>query len=109
MTIVELYNHLKDIGLPLAYSHFSDTPDNPHPNPPYLVYLFSYSNDLIADNVNYKEISNFQIELYTNKKDLASEKAVEDKLKEIELPYSKLETWIDTEQVYQILYEVQLI
>lgn len=103
MTQVELYNHLKSIGLPLSYSHFDK-----EVIPPYLLYLFSYSNDLMADNHNYHGISNFQIELYTNKKDLASEKLVENKLKEIELPYTKMETYIDSEKVYQILYEVQI-
>lgn len=104
MTQIELYNHLKSIGLPVSYHHFTETPA-----PPYLIYLYSYSNDLIADNHNYKEISYFQIELYTTKKDLSSEKLVEDKLKEIELPYSKIETWIDSEKLYQVIYEVQLI
>ena len=84
MTQDELYNHLKSIGLPVSYHDFTKTP-----TPPYLIYLFSYSNDLIADDKNYKEISNFQVELYTTKKDLESEKLVEDKLKELELPYSK--------------------
>lgn len=109
MTQAELYNHLKSIGLPLTYGHFIDTPTKPHPLPPYLVYLYSYSNDLIADNHNYKSIDNFQIELYTDKKDLSSEKLVEDKLKELRLPYLKLEEYIEEEKVFQILYEVQLL
>ncbi len=104
MTQVELYKALEGIELPIAYNSFS----NP-PRPPYLVYLFSYSNDFMADNENYKEISNFQIELYTDKKDLESEKKVEDKLKELEIPYLKLEEYIETEKIYQILYEIQLI
>lgn len=104
MTQQELYNHLKSIGLPLSYDHFND-----EITPPYLIYKFSYSNDLIADNHNYIPISNFQIELYTVKKDLASEKLVEDKLKEIELPYNKLEFWIEEEKLYQVIYEVRLM
>jgi len=104
MTQAELFQELKNIGLPLTYHHFT-TP----PALPYLIYLFSYSNDLIADNQNYQEISNFQIELYSNKKDLASEKLVEDKFKALRMPYSKLETWIDTENLYQIIYEIQII
>lgn len=103
MTITELAQELSTIGLPLSYNHFT-TP----PAPPYLVYLFSYSNDLIADNRNYEDIGIYQIELYTNKKDLVSEKKVEDKLKEIELPYQKIETWIDSEKLFQIIYEVSL-
>lgn len=105
MTQAELYRNLKDIGLPLAYNHFT----NEHPDPPYLVYLYSYSSDLLADNINYKEISNYQIELYTIKKDLENEKLVEEKLKEIELPYSKTETYLNDEKLFQIIYEVQLI
>lgn len=104
MTQAELYQELKSIGLPVTYHHFT-TP----PSLPYLVYLFLYSNDLIADNQNYQEISNFQVELYTNKKDLQSEALVESKLKALSMPYSKLETWIDTENLYQIMYEIQLI
>lgn len=100
----ELYNHLKSIGLPIAYNNFTT-----EQIPPYLIYKFSYSNDFMADNINYKEISNFQIELYTNKKDLNSEKMIEDKLKEIEMPYSKLENRINEERLYEIVYQIQLI
>ena len=104
MTQAELYQELKSIGLPIKYNNFTTPPD-----PPYLVYLFSYSNDLMADNINYAEISNFQVELYTLNKDLASEKLVENKLKELEMPYYKLETWIDSEELFQVIYEIQLI
>lgn len=104
MTQAELYQELSKIGYPLAYSHFEEYQETP-----YMVYLFSYSSDLIADNRNYKDISNFSIELYTDKKDLVAEKKVEDKLKELELPYFKSETWIESESVFQVLYEIQLI
>ena len=49
------------------------------------------------------------MELYTDKKDLASEKLVEDKLKEMYLPYYKTETKLETEGMYQIVYEINLI
>lgn len=104
MTQAELYQALKAIGYPVAYLHF----ENP-PQPPYLVYLFTYSSDLMADNQNYVEVSNFQVELYTNKKDLAAERKVQDKLKELKLPYTKTETWIDSEKLFQVIYEIQLI
>lgn len=103
MTHAELLGHLQDIGLPLRYHHFSSPPE-----PPYLVFFFSYSGDLIADNINYAPASNYQIELYTNKKDLASETLVENRLKEIRLPYLKTETWLESEGLYQIIYEVKL-
>ncbi|MFC0906356.1 hypothetical protein ACFHWD_16900 [Clostridium sp. MT-14] len=109
MTQAQLYQALKSIGFPIAYHHFEGTDQNPVPPPPYIVYLFSYSSDLIADNINYAEISNFQVELYTTKKDLQSEALVQNKLKELEFPYSKIETWIESEKMYQVIYEIKLI
>lgn len=109
MTQAELYQALKSIGFPVAYHHFEGTEQNPVPMPPYIVYLFAYSSDFMADNINYKEISNFQVELYTTKKDLNSEALVQNKLKALELPYSKTETWIDAEKMYQVIYEISLI
>lgn len=104
MTQEELYIELNSLGLPLAYYDFEEEVEMP-----YLVYLFSYSDDLMADNQNYKEISNFQVELYTDKKDLISESKVENKLKELRLPYSKLETRIESENMFQVVYTIQLI
>lgn len=108
MTQPELYAHLEDIGLPIAYKNFDEDNFDDIPDPPFLVYLFTYSDDLMADNINYVEISNFQIELYTDKKDLASEKKVQDKLKEIEIPYFKQEFWIENERLHQVIYDIKL-
>ena len=104
MTQAELYQALESIGYPVAYGSFSS-----HVTPPFIVYKFAYSNDIMADNVNYVAIDDFQVELYTTKKDLVAEQKVQDKLKELGLPYRKFETYLDEEKMYQILYEVQLI
>lgn len=109
MTQAELYKHLKSIGMPVKYHHFDVDENNPPPSPPYLIYLFSYSSDIIADNTNYVPISNFQVELYTKEKDLATEKLVENKFRELEMAYSKMEFWIEKEKLYQIVYQIQLI
>jgi hypothetical protein len=104
MTQAELYQALKSIGFPVAYGSFT----NPV-TPPFITYQFAYSSDMIADNHNYVDIGNFQVELYTDKKDLTTEKKVQDKLKKLGLPYRKFETFLDTENIYQILYEIQII
>ncbi|UPK45766.1 hypothetical protein [Paenibacillus pabuli] len=109
MQQAELYQLLESIGLPLAYGEFKSTPELPAPDPPFIVYQFGYSGDLMADNRNYLKISNFQIELYTDIKDLAAEGLVEDVLEVAELPYSKTEITLDSEAMYQIIYEIQLI
>jgi hypothetical protein len=104
MTQAELLQALKSIGYPVAYGSFSSPV-----TPPFIVYKFAYSNDMIADNINYVAIDDFQVELYTDKKDLNAEKLVQDKLKELGLPYRKFETYLDEEKVYQILYEIQIL
>lgn len=104
MTQAELFQALKSLGMPVAYGSFSSPV-----SPPFITYQFAYSSDVKADNQNYVEISNFQIELYTAKKDLAAEKLVQDKLKELGLPYSKIETWLEEEKLFQVIYEIQLI
>lgn len=104
MTQAELYQALKSLGMPVAYGSFSSPV-----SPPFITYQFAYNSDMMADNQNYVEISNFQVELYTNKKDLTVEKLVQDKLKELGLPYSKVEAWLDDEKLFQVIYEIQLI
>lgn len=104
MTLEELYQALESIGLPVAYRAFK-APQTP----PFLVYLFTYKSDLMAENQNYVEIDNFQVELYTENKDPDTEKLVESKLKEIGLPYSKTETFVQSEGLFQLVYDIQLI
>jgi len=104
MTLQELFQELKSIGYPVSYGCFAVPV-----SPPYLIYQFAYSNDFMADGVNYLEVSNFQVELYTEHKDLAAEKKVQDKLKELKLPYMKIETYLESEKLYQVIYEIQLI
>ncbi|ABI36829.1 hypothetical protein [Geobacillus virus E2] len=104
MTQAELYQALKSIGFPVAYGSFT----NPV-TPPFITYQFAYSNDMMADNINYVAIDDFQVELYTKKKDPVAEQKVQDKLKELGLPYRKFETFIDTENLFQILYEIQIL
>ncbi len=104
MNLEELSDELDKLPFELAYHHF----DSPPPLP-YIVYLFTNADDLKADNINYVEISNIDIELYTDCKDLESEKLLEDKLKELETPYRKYEAYIKTENMYQVLYEIQII
>lgn len=104
MTLEELYQALKSIGLPVAYRAFK-APQKP----PFLVYLFAYKSDMMAENQNYVDIDNFQIELYTENKDPATEKLVESKLRELGLPYTKTEAFVQSEGLFQLVYDIQLI
>ena len=96
-----LFALLKTTNLPVAYHHFTSPP-----SPPYVVYLFSYSSNFGADNKVYDAEKNFQVELYTKTKDLASEKLIEDALNGADVYWEKTETYIDSEGLYQVLYEI---
>ena len=96
-----LFALLKTTGLPVAYHHFTSPP-----SPPYIVYLFSYNSNFGADNKVYDAAKNFQVELYTKTKDLASEKLIEDALNGADVYWEKTEMYIDSEGLYQVLYEI---
>lgn len=104
MTYSDLIRAIRETGLPCTYSSFADPPPLP-----YTVVQYAYDSDLIADNQNYAEVGNYQLELYHNVKHPPSEKLVQDKLKELRLPYRKTEVYIDSEKLYQVVYEIQLI
>jgi len=109
MTLVELKKILDAAGYPVAYSHFTPTPEKPVPSPPYICYLVDGNPNFIADNKVYHKISDVTIELYTNKKDLAAEAKLEAVLDTNEIPYEPYETFIESEQLFQRIYEVRLI
>ena len=96
-----LFQLLKTTGLPVAYHHFTSPP-----SPPYIVYLFSYNSNFGADNKVYDAQKNFQVELYAKAKDLASEKLIEDALNGADVYWEKTEMYIDSEGLYQVLYEI---
>ena len=96
-----LFTLLKSTGLPVAYHHFTSPP-----TPPYVVYLFAYNTNFGADNKVYSGAKNFQVELYTKTKDPTSEALIESLFDANEIYWDKTETYIDSEGLYQVLYEI---
>lgn len=86
-----------------------DSYENPAPAPPFVTYQYGYGGDIMADNINYVSKPTMQIELCTFKKDLASEKLLEDAFKSASLTYRKTEARIPGQKTYQVIYEIQLI
>ena len=103
MTQNELYNLLKSTGLPVAYHHFDEPPSLP-----YIIYLFTYSSNFAADSKIYKRFDNYQVELYSEKKGLESEQLLENVFDENDIYYDKSETYIESEEMYQVIYEIQI-
>jgi hypothetical protein len=97
----ELLTILGEINLPFAYDHFAD---GEVVDPPFICYLFPQTDNFSADGSVYFSANEVHIELYTDKKDLTSEQAVEAALKNHNVFYNKYEMWIDSEKLFQVLY-----
>ena len=104
MDAQDLGDALDATGYPVRYRAFKSAQE-----PPFIVYLFTNSADLMADNENYQPLSDYQVELYSEVKDLVAEAAVEAALKGLGLAWAKSEAYIDTEQMVEILYEVRIV
>lgn len=96
---------LAKMGIPYACDHFAE---GEAPEPPFLCYLLPGSDHFAADGRAYFKVHEVRIELYTDFKDLATEQKVETVLDASGIFYSKTETWIDSEKLYEVLYTFEV-
>lgn len=106
MTYDEIVEIASETGLPFAYDHFAE---GETPDPPFLVFLLSRSNNFGADGKVYAKVNVIHFELYTNEKRPDIEAQVETVLDGHELFYDKTEVWIAEERLYEVLYEMEVI
>jgi len=106
MTYKEIATMVSSIGLPYAYYQF---PEGTGQAPPFVVFFYSNIDDLYADDSNFQRIAQLNIELYTREKDFEKEATVEGILQNSGLSYYKEENYIDSEKMYQIAYEMEVI
>lgn len=101
----DLMKVLTESGLPFAYDHFAE---GESPEPPFICYLLPGSDNFSADGRVYFKINEVRVELYTDYKDLALEKKLEDVLDAHGIFYGKSETWIESEKLYEVLYSFEM-
>lgn len=106
MTYQEVAALLASIGLPTAYDHFEV---GNAADPPFICFYFEGSDDLAADNTNFQRIRPLTVELYTDNKDFALEERVEAALNGAGLVYSRSETYIDSERMYEVVFTTDII
>lgn len=92
------------IGLPYAYYEFEEPTTLP-----FICFYYPYRNDFRADNITWQPIEHTVLELYTEQMDFAQEAAVEAVLTGAEIAFSKNRNYIDSERMWQIVYEFDLI
>ena len=101
----KLLEIIGETGIPSAYDHFAE---GEAVDPPFITYLLTGSDNFSADGKVYYKISDVHIELYTDAKDPEVEGIVEAVLDEHGIFYEKMEVWIDTEKLYEVLYSFQM-
>ena len=106
MTIKEVKLMIKDMGFPYAYYQFTEDTAKPCP---FLAWFFTENNDMFADDSNYQAIKTLIVELCTDDKDYAAEKAVEEVLKAHGMTWSAEEEYIDPESMHMTIYEMQVV
>lgn len=106
MSPSEIKSMVEELGIPSAYYEFAD---NTELAPPFVCYFFTSSNDLSADNINYCRIERLNIELYTDAKDFALEKRLEQILTDHEVFFAKEETNLDSERMHETIYTSDII
>ena len=97
---------MKDIGLPYVYYSW---PERAAPNLPYIVYYFPSSTTEAADNTAWSGILKLNIELYTGKRTAEMEEKIETALAKYELPFTRTETFLHDEKMFEVLYEMEVI
>ena len=96
---------IEEVKLPYAYHHFVE---GESPDPPFLVFLYPNSDNFAADGVVYFKVNQLNIELYTDLKDVELEETVEAVLDKHGIFYEKSEVWIESENLYEVLYQMEV-
>ena len=105
MTYEEIAEMMQEIGLPFAYHHFAE---GESPNPPFLLFLSPGEHTFGADDLMYISFKKLDIELYTDEKSPEAEQRVEEILTQYGIFYTKNEIFIESERLYEVIYEMEV-
>ncbi len=105
MTYAQIAEMREEMGRTYAYHHLAQVKSPP---PPFLLFLSPGENTFSADNQMYFSFKQLDIELYTDIKNPELEKQIEQVLKRHKIYYTKSEVWIESEKLYEVLYETEV-
>lgn len=107
MSIQEVFELLKTLGttlsrtIPVAYDHFTSKV-----SPPCIVFCVDRVDTFYADDRCYYAENRYQVILTTDVKDVTVETSLESIFDANNISYEKQEAFIDTELMYQIIYNI---
>ena len=102
MTLAEIKLMLEETGVYVGYGFVINRP------PPYISYREAYSNNAFADNAVTAEVTHYDVELVTIKKDEALERKLKDVLNSYGIPWQKTsESVVESDGTFSIIYEFE--
>ena len=106
MTYDGIKTMIESMGFPTAYYQY---PIGHVPPLPYTVFYYPNTNNFAADDQVYTKVETVNLELYTANKDFTAESAVESVLNANNIVWQKTEAYLDSEHMYEVLYEMEII
>lgn len=104
ITMAQLAQGLNKL-YPTRFSHFTSTQATP-----FICYIDTDYENVVADNKVIAEGTYIDIELYTKTKDLTAERKVKSFLNENELPYTQSPTiFVESQGFFQCIFSIKLI
>lgn len=107
-TLETIIERAAGIGLPVAFVEFKDTKQNPAPEPPFLIYLYTEKQRGSDDRNRIREIS-ASLELYTDRvQDPELEARIENEVL-FDVDFTKFPLPIHEENMFQSAYDFTII
>jgi len=108
MTLAELYSALTSIDEFKDKVVYRAWAVGQAPSLPFICYMVDGSDNFGADNIVYKQINRVNVELYSKNKDTTSEELIEALFEELRIYWEKDELYLDDEQCYEIIYNIEV-
>lgn len=105
MTEAQVKEMLDEMKIEYRYHHFETEEAI---EPPFLVWVIPNTKNFKADGKAYYSVKNLDIELYTDKKDISLEGRIEMVLDQHGIYWNKEEEYIESENMYEVLYEMEV-
>lgn len=105
MTFAEVLEALEETDLPVTYLFW---PESEVPELPYICYYYPSMTPDTADNTHHAQIYSLNVELYTQTKSFTTEATVEAALLNAGMVFTKEETYLSDEGMYEVLYMMEV-
>ena len=96
---------VEELGIPYAYDHFAE---GESPKPPFVIFYYPRTLNFAADGIAYFKKNVLNVEVYTDEKDIELEERIEAVFERHGLFFVKTEVWIESEKLYEVLYEMEV-